>query len=318
MRSVENYNATSNSVKEFIIFGFPSLHGVQTLLFGIFFPIYLFTLAGNTVILLLIWLDRHLHTPMYFFVSNLSILDISYTSVTVPKMLAKFLLNSSTISKNGCFLQMYFFLSLVATECFLLTVMAYDRYLAICTPLHYSMHMTKKLCFCLCTTAWIGGFMIPFPSAILALKLPFCGPNIIHHYYCDHPPLIQLACADTSVNVAVGSSISSLVLVVTFSLVVASYVKIIASILKISSSKGRRKTFSTCVSHFLVVNLFFLPLIFMYIRPTASYSSDVDSLVAMVYSIMTPMLNPIIYSLRNQEIKGAFRRQMKRIKVFFI
>ncbi|XP_029457733.1 olfactory receptor 6N1-like [Rhinatrema bivittatum] len=318
MRSVAIYNATSSSVKEFIIFGFPSLHGVQTLLFGIFFPIYLFTITGNTVILLLIWLDQHLHTPMYFFVSNLSILDISYISVTVPKMLAKFLLNSSTISYSGCFLQMYFFISLVATECLLLTVMAYDRYLAICTPLHYPMYMTKKLCFCLCTTAWIGGFMLPFSTFILALKLPFCGPNVIHHYYCDHPPLIQLACADTSVNVAVGSSVSAIVIGATFFLVVASYIKIIASILKISSNKGRRKTFSTCASHFLVVNLFFLPLAFMYIRPTASYSSDVDSLVAMVYSMMTPMLNPIIYSLRNQEFKGAFRRQMKCNRVSFV
>ncbi|XP_029457729.1 olfactory receptor 6N1-like [Rhinatrema bivittatum] len=316
MRNVGNYNATSSSVKEFIIFGFPSLNSVQTLLFGIFFPIYLFTITGNTVILLLIWLDRHLQTPMYFFVSNLSILDISYISVTVPKMLAKFLLNSSTISYSGCFVQMYFFLSLVATECFLLMVMAYDRYLAICTPLHYPMYMTKKLCFCLCTTAWIGGFMLPFSTFILALKLPFCGPNVIHHYYCDHPPLIQLACADTSVNVAVGSSVSFFVFVVTFSLIVASYIKIIVSILKISSTTGRRKTFSTCASHFLVVNLFFLPLAFMYIRPTASYSSDVDSLVAMVYSMVTPMLNPIIYSLRNQEFKGAFWRQMKRNKAF--
>ncbi|XP_029457734.1 olfactory receptor 6N1-like [Rhinatrema bivittatum] len=318
MGSVANYNATSSSVKEFIIFGFPSLHDVQTLLFGIFFPIYLFTITGNTVILLLIWLDQHLHTPMYFFVSNLSFLDISYTSVTVPKMLAKFLMNSSTISYSGCFVQMYFFISLIVTESLLLTVMAYDRYLAICTPLHYPMYMTKKLCFCLCTTAWIGGFMLPFSTFILALKLPFCGPNVIHHYYCDLPPLMQLACADTSVNIAVGSSVSAIVLGVTFFLVVTSYIKIIASILKISSNKERRKTFSTCASHFLVVNLFFLPLAFMYIRPTASYSSDVDSLVAMVYSMMTPMLNPVIYSLRNQEFKGAFRKQMKFNRASFM
>ncbi|XP_068127174.1 olfactory receptor 6N2-like [Hyperolius riggenbachi] len=252
---------------------------------------------------------------MYFFVSNLSFLDMSYTSVTIPKMLAKFLMNLDTISYIACFAQMYIFLSLAATECLLLAVMAYDRYLAICKPLHYPTIMTKRLYITLAVVAWSGGFGILLILLILALRLPFCGPNIIHHYYCDHPPLLQLACASTSFNVAVGSSIGAFIILISFTLVAISYVKIVVAILKINSGVGRRKTFSTCASHFAVVNVFYLPLIFMYIRPTASYSSDVDSLVAMLYTVLTPMMNPIIYSLRNKDIKDAFQ---KKISLKFI
>ncbi|MEE6473311.1 hypothetical protein FKM82_009943 [Ascaphus truei] len=270
---------TDRYPREFIIFGFPSLQRFQTLLFCVFLIIYLFTVTGNGTIFLLVMLDKQLQTPMYFFVSNLSFIDMSYTSVTVPKMLAKFLMNMDTISYTGCFMQMYFFLSLAAAECLLLAAMAYDRYLAICCPLHYHTIMTRRLYIFLSAAAWTGGFAAPVTLLILVLRLPFCGPNIIHHYYCDHPPLLQLACTDTSFNVAVGSSI------------------------------GRRKTFSTCASHFVVVNMFYLPLIFMYIRPTTSYSSDVDSLVALLYTVITPMMNPVIYSMRNKDIKNAFQKK---------
>nr|DBA32318.1 TPA: hypothetical protein GDO54_000119 [Pyxicephalus adspersus] len=247
---------------------------------------------------------------MYFFVGNLSFLDMSYTSVTIPKMLAKFLVNLDTISYTSCFTQMYVFLSLAATECLLLSIMAYDRYIAICSPLHYPTIMTRRLYASLSAVAWSGGFATPLTTIFLALKLPFCGPNIIHHYYCDHPPLLQLACANTSFNVAVGSSIGAFVILISFTLVVISYVRIISAILKITSHDGRKKTFSTCASHFAVVSIFFLPLIFMYVRPTASYSSDVDSLVAMLYTVLTPLMNPIIYSLRNKDIKEAFQKKI--------
>ncbi|KAM5180456.1 olfactory receptor 11H6-like [Mantella aurantiaca] len=303
-------NVTFTSVTEFIIFGFPSLQKYQLLLFFVFLSIYLFALSGNGLIFALVLLDQHLHTPMYFFVGNLSFLDMSYTSVTIPRMLAKFVLNLDTISYTACFAQMYLFLSLTATECLLLTVMAYDRYLAICSPLHYPTIMTRRMNALLSAVAWSGGFATPITVVLLALKLPFCGPNIIHHYYCDHPPLLQLACADTSFNVTVGSSIGAFIILISFALVVISYIKIILAIIKISSHDGRKKTFSTCASHFAVVSLFFLPLIFMYVRPTASYSSDVDSLVAMLYTVLTPMMNPIIYSLRNKDIKRALQRNI--------
>ncbi|XP_073524981.1 olfactory receptor 6N1-like [Phyllobates terribilis] len=304
-------NLTDNHVTEFIIFGFPSLQKYPTLLFCVCLFIYLFTIAGNGSIFLLVILDRRLHTPMYYFVSNLSFLDMSYTSVTVPKMLAKFAMHLDTISFPACFAQMYIFLSLTAAECFLLTVMAYDRYVAICSPLHYLTIMTRRRCLLLTVIAWSGGFLSIITVLTLALKLPFCGPNVIHHYYCDHPPLLQLACTDTSFNVAVGSSIGAFILLITFILVVISYIKIILSILKINSKDGRKKTFSTCASHFAVVNIYFLPLIFMYVRPKASYSSDVDSLVALLYTVLTPMMNPVIYSFRSKDIKEAFRRKIR-------
>ncbi|XP_063292519.1 olfactory receptor 6N1-like [Pelobates fuscus] len=304
-------NYSDNSVTEFIISGFPRLQRFSLLLFFIFMVIYLFTITGNGVIFFLINLDRKLQTPMYFFVSNLSFLDMSYTSVTIPKMLVKFSIGFEIISFTTCFTQMYLSVSLGAVECLLLSVMAYDRYIAICNPLHYHITMTRQLCILLALVAWIGGFACPVTMLVLALRLPFCGPNVIHHYYCDHPPILQLACADTSLNVMVGSSLSALVLSICFTLVVVSYIKIITAVLKISSSSGRFKAFSTCGSHFAVVNIFFLPLIFMYVRPTPSYSSDVDSLVAMFYTVLTPMMNPVIYSLRNKDIKYAFRNTMK-------
>ncbi|XP_075051634.1 olfactory receptor 6N1-like [Mixophyes fleayi] len=309
-KSADSYNLTFSHVTEFIIFGFPSLQKYHILLFCVLLFIYLFTITGNGIIFFLVILDQRLQTPMYFFVSNLSFLDMSYTSVTIPKMLAKFSMHLDTISYTACFVQMYMFLSLAATECLLLTVMAYDRYLAICSPLHYPTIMTRRLYIFLSAAAWLGGFMSPVIQLILALNLPFCGPNIIHHYYCDHPPLLQLACANTSFNVAVGSSIGAFIILISFSLILISYLKIILTILNINSNNGRKKTFSTCASHFIVVNIFFLPIIFMYIRPTASYSSDVDSVVAMLYTVLTPMMNPIIYSLRNKDIHNAFRKKI--------
>ncbi|XP_069828898.1 olfactory receptor 6N1-like [Dendropsophus ebraccatus] len=312
LHSAVSSNLTITRVTEFIIFGFPSLQNYQIPLFCVFLLIYLLTITGNGSIFFLVSITHHLHTPMYFFVGNLSLVDMSYASVTIPKMLAKFAMNLDKISFKACFVQMYIFLALVSTECLLLTTMAYDRYVAICSPLHYMTIMTKRRYLLLNALAWFGGFLIILPFQILAWKLPFCGPNIIHHYYCDHPPLLQLACVDTSINVAVGSSIGALFILITFTLVVISYIKIILTILKINSKEGRMKTFSTCASHFTVVSIFFLPIIFMYIRPKASYSSDVDSLVALLYTVLTPMMNPVIYSLRNKDIIEAFKRKIHR------
>ncbi|XP_069828882.1 olfactory receptor 6N1-like, partial [Dendropsophus ebraccatus] len=295
----------SKIVTEFIIFGFPSLHGFHVPLFFIFLIIYLSTILGNGLIFILVTLDQKLHTPMYFFVRNLSFLDMMSTTVTIPKMLIKFSMQLDRIPFLGCFLQMYFFVSLNSAECYLLSVMAYDRYVAICSPLHYHSIMAKQFYVVLSLVSWTLGFASPIAMIILAIRLPFCGPNVIYHYYCDHPPLLKLACADTSLNVIVGSSLSAIALLTCCVIIVTSYVNIIKSVLRIASSDGRRKTFSTCASHFVVVNMYFLPLIFMYVRPTPSYSSDIDSLVAMFYTVLTPMLNPIVYSLRNKDIKEA-------------
>ncbi|XP_069059537.1 olfactory receptor 6N1-like [Pleurodeles waltl] len=315
MENRKLHNQTNSTVTEFILFGFPSLQNYQILLFWIFLPIYFLTVTGNGIVFLLTTLDYKLQTPMYLFVSHLSFLDLSFSTVTVPKMLAKFLMNSKTISFSGCILQMYVFLSLGAAECLLLTMMSFDRYYAICQPLQYGTRVTKKLCIQLAAASWIGGFLTPFIQSILASRLPFCGPNVIHHYYCDHPPLLQLSCADTSLNVAIGSSIGFFIIISSFSLILVSYVKIIWSIIKISSPGGRRKTFSTCASHLIVVNLFYLPIIFMYIRPAESVVSEIDSLIAVLYSALTPMLNPMIYTLRNKDIKEAFRRNLNIISM---
>ncbi|KAG8548765.1 hypothetical protein GDO81_024279 [Engystomops pustulosus] len=298
-KTINSTNVSSNVVSEFIILGFPSLQGFHVLLFFLLFFIYIFTISGNGLIFILVTLEQRLHTPMYFFVSNLSLLDFTSTTVTIPKMLGKFSMQLDRISFSGCFLQMYLFVSLNAVECYLLSVMAYDRYVAICSPLHYHSIMSRQLYIGLALASWILGFASPIAMIILALKLPYCGPNVIHHYYCDHPPILQLACADTSSTSCV---------------IVISYVRIIQSILLITTLDGRRKTFSTCASHIVVVNMYFLPLVFMYIRPKPSYSSDIDSLVAMLYTVLTPMLNPIVYSLRNKDIKDSMKKHLWGIK----
>ncbi|KAG8548766.1 hypothetical protein GDO81_024280 [Engystomops pustulosus] len=313
-KTINSTNFSSNAVSEFIILGFPSLQGFHVLLFFLLFFIYIFTISGNGLIFILVTLEQRLHTPMYFFVSNLSLLDFTSTTVTIPKMLGKFSMQLDRISFSGCFLQMYLFVSLNAVECYLLSVMAYDRYVAICSPLHYHSIMSRQLYISLAFCSWILGFASTFTTLILALKLPFCGPNVIHHYYCDHPPMLQLACADTSLNVMVGSSISAVVIFFCFSVIGISYVRIIQSILLITTLGGRRKTFSTCASHIVVVNMYFLPLVFMYIRPKPSYSSDIDSLVAMLYTVLTPMLNPIVYSLRNKDIKDSMKKHLWGIR----
>ncbi|XP_069492323.1 olfactory receptor 6N2-like [Ambystoma mexicanum] len=304
------------TVTEFFLLGFPALQSYNTLLFVLLFLVYALTITGNVVIFLVIRLDARLHTPMYFFVSVLAFIEIWYTAVTIPKMLANLLTDRKTISFNGCLLQTYFFHSLGATECYLLTVMAYDRYLAICNPLRYPSIMTTKLCIRLAMGCWACGFMCPVTEVILISQLPFCGPNIIPHIFCDFPPLLSLACTDTSINVLVDFAINAFIILVTFLFIMLSYVKIIITIMKIKTSKGRIKAFSTCVAHLTVVLAFFTCIIFMYVRLTKSYSLYYDRLLAVIYSVLTPLLNPLIYSLRNQEIREALKRNFKPVQVF--
>ncbi|XP_069493469.1 olfactory receptor 6N1-like [Ambystoma mexicanum] len=301
-------------VTEFLILGFPNLQRFNTLCFTLLLLVYLFTITGNITVFLVIRLDARLHAPMYFFVSILSFLEIWYTAVTIPKMLAHLLSGLKTISFNGCILQVYFFHSLGATECYLLTVMSYDRYLAICNPLRYASIMTTKLCIQLATGCWVCGLFGPIAEIVLASKLPFVGSNVIHHIFCDFPPLLSLACTDTSINILVDFAINATKILLTFLFILLSYFKIITTILRIRNAEGRRKAFSTCASHLTVVVLFYGSILFMYVRLTKSYSLDYDRALAVIYSVVTPFLNPLIYSLRNKEIQNALRRLVRKGK----
>ncbi|KAM6153141.1 olfactory receptor 6N1 [Erethizon dorsatum] len=304
-----------SQVTEFIILGFPHLQSVQTYLFVLLLVIYLTTILGNLLIFLVVHMDSRLHTPMYQFVSILSFLELGYTAVTIPKMLANLLSEKKIISFSGCLLQIYFFHSLGATECYLLTAMAYDRYLAICKPLHYPTLMTSTLCIKIAVGCWLGGLAGPVAEISLVSHLPFCGPNRIQHIFCDFPPVLSLACTDTSINVLVDFVINSCKILATFLLILSSYVQIICTVLKIPSAAGKKKAFSTCASHLTVVLIFYGSILFMYVRLKNSYSLDYDRALAVVYSVITPFLNPFIYSLRNKEIKEAVRRQLKRTGV---
>uniref|UniRef100_A0A8C8S7T2 Olfactory receptor n=1 Tax=Pelusios castaneus TaxID=367368 RepID=A0A8C8S7T2_9SAUR len=308
--------SNQSSVTEFIIMGFPNLQDFHTLFFILLLLIYLFTICGNVVIFTVIRSDARLHTPMYFFISILSFLEIWYTAATIPKMLSNLLRERKSISFTGCLLQTYFLHSLGATECYLLTAMAYDRYLAICNPLRYPAIMTSKMCIQLVAGCWICGLLGPMAEIILVSRLPFCGPNEIQHIFCDFPPLLTLACTDTSTNVLVDFIINACKILVTFLLILMSYLRIIRAILKIHTSKGQRKAFSTCSAHLTVVLIFFGSILFMYVRLTKSYSLDYDRALSVVYAVLTPFLNPIIYSLRNKEIKEALKRMIQKQKIF--
>ncbi|KAM9299323.1 olfactory receptor 6N2-like [Gastrophryne carolinensis] len=297
-----------SNVSEFILIGFPTLHRYGPILFVCLLLVYLLTIAGNVIVFTVIRLDPKFHTPMYFFISTLSFLEICYTAVTIPNMLINLLRTRKNISFIGCLLQTYFFHSLGASECYLLTTMAYDRYLAICQPLHYASIMSPNMTRILVVTCFTLGFLCPITEVILISRLPFCGSNEIQHIFCDFPPLLSLACTDTFRNVLADFIINSFIILVTFHLIMVSYIRIIFTISKIKTSAGRIKAFSTCVSHLTVVLLFFTCIVFMYVRLTKSYSLYYDRVLAVIYSVLTPVLNPIIYSLRNKEIRLSFKR----------
>ncbi|KAM9244045.1 olfactory receptor 6N1-like [Dugong dugon] len=274
-----------SQVTEFIILGFPHLQGVQTYLFILLLLIYLTNIPGNLLIFLVVHLDSQLHTPIYHFVSTLSFLELGYTAATIPKMLANLLSEKKAISFSGCLLQIYFFHSLGAIECYLLTVMAYDRYLANCRPLHYPTLMTPELCTKIAVGCWLGGLAGPVAEISLVSHLPFCGPNHIQHIFCDFPPVLSLACTDTSINVLVDFIINSCKILATFLLLLTSYVQIILTVLRIPSTAGKQKAFSTCASHLTVVLIFYGSIFFMHVRLKKSYSLDYDrALVVWQYS----------------------------------
>ncbi|KAM6448839.1 olfactory receptor 6M1-like [Liasis olivaceus] len=310
LSSTESQN---QSLTKFIILGFPNTRKVEIALFFVFLTIYLLTLTGNIIIIITVNTDSHLQTPMYFFLGNLSLLDIGYTSSTVPKLLSILLMNVHIISLVGCLLQSYCFFFFGSAECFLLAVMAYDRYVAICYPLRYPIIMNRRICIIFVIVCWISGCVAPLVAAIMVINLPFCGPNIINHFFCDIPPLLKLACIDTSLIQQITFLLSAMVILSTFLGTIISYIYIAVTILKIPSSHGRHKAFSTCASHLTIVSLYYGTVIFMYVSPTTRSSFDLNKIIAVIYSVVTPMLNPMIYTLRNQDMKTALKRIILRM-----
>ncbi|XP_053552180.1 olfactory receptor 1020-like [Bombina bombina] len=296
----------------FILTGLSSDLKVKTILFVLFSFIYTTTLTGNSFLIVLIRITHELHTPMYMFICNLSILDVTFTSVTVPKMLVGLLLERCYISYNGCFTQLYFFHFLGSSECFLLSIMGYDRYVAICHPLRYPQKMRREICIKLALSCWITGSLYSFVHAMLTASLSFCGSREVNHFFCDMPPLLKLSCTDTSINMIVILVLGGLAAGASFILTLISYIYIISAILQIRSSKGRKKAFSTCASHLTVVAIFFGTIIFMYLRPKSSYSLENDKKLTVFYNVITPMLNPLIYSLRNKDVKSAITQLFKK------
>ncbi|XP_013907319.1 PREDICTED: olfactory receptor 12D3-like [Thamnophis sirtalis] len=298
-------------VREFYLIGLTNLFKHQNLLFIIFLLLYLAILVGNGTIIILILTEPHLHTPMYFFLGNLSCLDIFFSTVTVPKMLAGFLTELHIISFKGCMVQLHFFHFLGSSEGILLAVMAYDRYVAICNPLHYTLIMRKDVCVLMTAAAWCTGFFHALMHAVVTARLPFCGPNRIEHFFCDIKPLLKLACGSKYLNLMLLSTVTSCIVMSPFAFIVLSYLYIITFLLlKIQSRSGWQKAFSTCGSHLIVVALLYVPVLSNYMLPNVGTSSEQDMIVTLIYSAVIPVLNPLIYTLRNQEV----RRTMKKIK----
>ena len=297
-------------VSEFILLCFSSDPTSNRVLFIAFLLLYLSSVLGNGLIVTLICLDMHLHTPMYFFLCILSLLDMGYISTTVPQMLVHLLAQSQTISFAGCWLQMFAFSALGLTECIFFVIMAYDRYIAICYPLRYTVILNWGLCTRLAAGTCTCGFFFSLIHTFFTLQLPYCGPNVVNHYFCEGPSVRSLACMDTHLIEIVDLVISVFMVVVPLSLIVASYVRIAQSIFKIKSVRGRCKAFSTCASHLTMVSFFYAPATYIYMRPNSSYSPEQDKQISLFYNVFTALLNPVVYSLRNKDIKGAFLKVM--------
>uniref|UniRef100_A0A8B9KJ16 Odorant receptor, family B, subfamily 101, member 1 n=1 Tax=Astyanax mexicanus TaxID=7994 RepID=A0A8B9KJ16_ASTMX len=300
---------TTEEVTFFIIEGFKER---KLILFTIFLPIYVLILVGNSMIIYLVRTDSKLNSPMYFFLHNLSFSDLIYTTTTVPNMLSGFLVEVKTISKAGCFTQLYIFLTLTVTGRSLLTVMAFDRYIAICNPLRYTSIMTRKVRYLLILAAWAFGALISCPAFFLAVPLPFCGLNVIKHIFCDHASVIRLACTDITRNNVVGLFFALIALLSTFLLILTSYVLIGKAISKMGSVE-RMKAAATCVSHLIVVGISYISATCVYISyRVPSFDAEARLLIALLYSVLTPLLNPFIYSLRNKELQNAMKRAFCR------
>ncbi|KAM4013502.1 olfactory receptor 5V1-like [Anomaloglossus baeobatrachus] len=302
---MEGLNQTSP--ERFILLGLSNILYLQILCFILFLVMYILTLTGNSLLIIAVRINLKLQTPMYFFLSNLSIIDICFSSTIVPKILINTISVDRSISRLGCALQMYFHLALGATECIVLAVMAYDRFVAICKPLHYTNIMNKTLCSCLAAGSWSFCFMNSAIHVVLTFHLPFCRSHHVNHFFCEMPPFFQLSCKDTWFNEIAMYISAGIIPSCSVVLILISYVHIISSILRIRSSQGRQKAFSTCALHLTVVSLYYGTIMFMYLRPRSLHSPETDKIISILYTAVTPMLNPIIYSMRNTDVKGTIR-----------
>lgn len=299
------------SVTKFILLGLTDRAELKEVLFALLLLTYTISLVGNLGMLFLIQITPKLQTPMYHFLSCLSFVDACYSSVFAPKMLLNFFAERETISFSACIVQYFLFVSLLTTEGFLLAAMAYDRYVAIVNPLLYTVAMTKLVCVVLVIGSCVGGLINSLTHTIGLMKLSFCGPNIISHFFCDLPPLLKLSCSDTTMNELLLLIFSGVIAMITFLTVMISYIFIVATILRIHSAAGRHKAFSTCASHLTAVTLFYGSISFSYIQPSSQYSLEQEKVVSVLYTLVIPMLNPIIYSLRNKEVKDAVKRAIE-------
>ncbi|XP_073074331.1 olfactory receptor 13D1 [Manis javanica] len=299
-------------VTEFFLVGLSQYPELQQFLFVLCLIMYLIILLGNGLLIIISILDSRLHTPMYFFLGNLSFLDICYTSSSIPPMLVIFVSDRKSISFISCALQMVISLGLGLTECVLLAVMAYDRYVAICNPLRYPIIMNRVLYVHMAAWSWTIGYMVSLLQSIMIIILPFCGNNVIDHITCEILALLKLICSDITINVLIMTVVSIILLVIPLLLIFISYIFIISSILGISSAEGRKKAFSTCSAHMTVVILFYGSALFMYMKPKSKVTNTSDVIIALSYGVVTPMLNPIIYSLRNNEVKEAVKKVLSR------
>ncbi|XP_065419078.1 olfactory receptor 14A16-like [Chrysemys picta bellii] len=300
--------SNQTTMTEFLLLGFSDVPELQILHVVVFLVLYLASLLGNLLIITVIVLDHHLHTPMYFFLMNLSILDLGSISVTIPKSMANSLINTRVISYSGCVTQIFFFFFFASADFAILTIMAYDRYVAICQPLHYETVMNRKACVQMAVSAWISVFLYSAVHTGNTFAISVCGGNMVDQFFCEIPQLLKLACSDSDLS-EVGFLIFSMFLGSScFVFIIVSYVQIFTTVVRIPSEQGRHKAFSTCLPHLIVVSLFICTGTFTYLKPTSSSTSGLDLVVAVLYSVLPPMMNPIIYSMRNKELKGTLSK----------
>ncbi|XP_060111179.1 olfactory receptor 10A7-like [Heteronotia binoei] len=311
----EQQNQTA--VSEFILLGFGDIPKLQIVLFVLFFIIYLATMTGNLLIVLSVSVDQHLHTPMYFFLGNLSFLESSYSTTIMPKMLAGLLTGDGSISVKACLIQFFIFSFLGGAECYLLSVMSYDRYLAVSKPLHYATVMNGRFCMQLAAGSWVSGILVGTSITVRVSKLSFCGPNEIDHYFCDMiPDIKQISCSDTHLVELSAFTFACIFTLPPFLLTLTSYTFIIATILRIQSITGRQKAFSTCSSHLIVVALFYGTLMLVYMLPRSRNLRYMKKIFSLFYTVLTPMVNPLIYSLRNKEVKKVLGKGFRKFSFY--
>ncbi|XP_059567140.1 olfactory receptor 5B3-like [Myotis daubentonii] len=302
----------NTEVTEFILLGLTNVPELQVPLFIMFTVIYLISVVGNLGIIILILVDFRLHIPMYFFLSNLSLVDFCSSTAVTPKVMAGFLVGDKVISYNACAAQMFFFVAFATLENFLLASMAYDRYVAVCKPLHYTITMTPGVCACLAIGSYVYSFLTASVHTINTFSLSFCMSNLVHHFFCDIPAVMALSCSDRHISEQILVFVASFNILSALLVILISYLFIFVTILMMHSSLGYQKALSTCASHLTAVSIFYGTVIFMYIQPSSSHSMDTDKVASVFYTMVIPMLNPLVYSLRNKEVKNAFKKVVEK------